>query len=532
MRKRVRLALSAVIAVLLPLMANAQTIGPAPGGGAAVSISNSDGTLTLSPNPITGTGTASLALGHANTWSGVQSFTDGDLSLLGSGSGNSILKAPATGGGTITLPAGTGTLALSAATFTLGSTSIALGSTTTAVTGMGSFGLTGNVSGAGIFGTTGAYLQSSGTVTDTTSTGTVATAYGGLLGNHTWAANSATTITSAYGIFIQKPTAGTNVTLTNDYALGLNGPMVITGSNSTSSPAIKLEGASGQFGFIDADSSNHLNFYAYSSTGGNFNDVTAMSDGTSHVGAMWMRATAAFGWNNQTNASDALPDTTLYRDAANVIGQRNGLNANTLCIYNTYTSSTSYERGCLDWTTSANTLILGTEKGSGGGSARAISIVTGGTAAIGVDASQLVTLPAITTDSTHTDATLCEDTTTHAVYFGSGTLGVCLGTSSLRFKHDIRPMDVGLSQIEKLKPIIYRYNKGHGANPNKDLYGFGAEDVINVLPKLVSLDKQGKPNSVDYVGIIPVLVKAIQQQQAEIQSQAHEIAALQKMRQH
>src|SRR6516162_2129287 len=48
--------------------------------GVVTAISNSDGTLTF-----TGTSAVvgSLALGHANTWTGAQSFTNGDLSLLG-----------------------------------------------------------------------------------------------------------------------------------------------------------------------------------------------------------------------------------------------------------------------------------------------------------------------------------------------------------------------------------------------------------------------------------------------------------------
>lgn len=43
------------------------------GGGAVSSVSNSDGTLTISPT--TGAVVASLALGHANTWTGIQTFT-------------------------------------------------------------------------------------------------------------------------------------------------------------------------------------------------------------------------------------------------------------------------------------------------------------------------------------------------------------------------------------------------------------------------------------------------------------------------
>lgn len=44
------------------------------GGGAVSSVSNSDGTLTISPT--TGSVVASLALGHANTWSGAQTFAE------------------------------------------------------------------------------------------------------------------------------------------------------------------------------------------------------------------------------------------------------------------------------------------------------------------------------------------------------------------------------------------------------------------------------------------------------------------------
>ena len=53
------------------------------GGGAVSSVSNSDGTLTISPT--TGAVVASLALGHANTWSGFQTYSAG-INLSGSSS--------------------------------------------------------------------------------------------------------------------------------------------------------------------------------------------------------------------------------------------------------------------------------------------------------------------------------------------------------------------------------------------------------------------------------------------------------------
>lgn len=120
----------------------------------------------------------------------------------------------------------------------------------------------------------------------------------------------------------------------------------------------------------------------------------------------------------------------------------------------------------------------------------------------------------ITTDATHTDATVCEDTTTHQFYFGSGTAGICLGTSSSRFKHDIRPLEAGLEQIAALEPVAYRLNADHG-DPNKLLYGFTAEQGGKVLPALTGEDAEGKPNTFDYIGVVPVLVNAVKQLKAE-----------------
>lgn len=123
-----------------------------------------------------------------------------------------------------------------------------------------------------------------------------------------------------------------------------------------------------------------------------------------------------------------------------------------------------------------------------------------------------ITLP---TDAATTDNSMCINTSTHIMSSGTGTLGICLGTSSARYKHDIAPLIPGLDQILALKPKSYYLNADHG-DPKKQLYGFIAEDMFKVLPKLVGLDKQGRPNTADYMGVVPVLVKAMQQQQAEI----------------
>lgn len=122
----------------------------------------------------------------------------------------------------------------------------------------------------------------------------------------------------------------------------------------------------------------------------------------------------------------------------------------------------------------------------------------------------------ITTDATKTDATVCEDTTNHQFYSGSGTLGICLGTSTKDAKTNILPVNQGLLSIMSLKPITFRYKNGWGYDPQKDYYGFLAEDVQKVLPWLVGHNTDGKVISADYLGMIPVMVKAMQQMQQEI----------------
>ena len=74
------------------------------GTGAVSSVSNSDGTLTISPT--TGAVVASIALGHSNTWTGLQKFTKGDLGLLGSSTGYTLLESGLSGSSdnTLTLP--------------------------------------------------------------------------------------------------------------------------------------------------------------------------------------------------------------------------------------------------------------------------------------------------------------------------------------------------------------------------------------------------------------------------------------------
>jgi len=97
---------------------------------------------------------------------------------------------------------------------------------------------------------------------------------------------------------------------------------------------------------------------------------------------IYLTSDRALCWNSSA-ASGSLPSATadliLVRDGANTLAQRNSTTAQVARVYNTYTSSTSYERGCFDWAQSSNVLTIGTEKGSGGGSTRNLQFIIGGT---------------------------------------------------------------------------------------------------------------------------------------------------------
>ena len=75
-------------------------------------------------------------------------------------------------------------------------------------------------------------------------------------------------------------------------------------------------------------------------------------------------------FNNAINVNVSAP-ATLTSDQSHTLAQRNGVNAQTFRLYNTYTDASNYERGFLQW--NSNVLEIGTESG-GTGVTRNISL--------------------------------------------------------------------------------------------------------------------------------------------------------------
>jgi hypothetical protein len=102
----------------------------------------------------------------------------------------------------------------------------------------------------------------------------------------------------------------------------------------------------------------------------------------------------------------------------------------------------------------------------------------------------------------------------------NGRLGVV--ASSARYKQDIKPLDDMAGKLAQLRPVSYRYK----AEPDATHYGLIAEEVDAVMPELVVRDGKNRPESVQYLELIPLLLQQWKAQQAEIE-RAHALIAQQ-----
>ena len=102
--------------------------------------------------------------------------------------------------------------------------------------------------------------------------------------------------------------------------------------------------------------------------------------------------------------------------------------------------------------------------------------------------------------------------------------------SDQRLKENIRDLDVGLDAVLALKPRKFDWKEGKGKNVKNDR-GFIAQEFEEIFPDLIDERKDPAPEGEEpYKSVrqdlIPVLVKAIQEQQAMIETLQAEVAAL------
>ena len=241
------------------------------------------------------------------------------------------------------------------------------------------------------------------------------------------------------------------------------------------------------------------------------------ADGSTAVGYYALRDNEA-SLNTAVGFQALLENTTGYRNTAvgvsamlkNAEGSFNtalGIKA----LYSNVSGSGNTAIGTAagyNWTTGVSNIAVG--NGSSGSSGDTGTIRIGG--------------------GNHQTATFIEGISGTAV---SGvnvliTAGDQLGvaTSSARFKDDIRPLK-NPDRLQDLRPVSFRYKPellGHGDTPLE--YGLVAEEVARVFPELVVNDADGKPYTVRYQLLTPLLLAEIQRQEEEIEALKRSVADL------
>lgn len=100
--------------------------------------------------------------------------------------------------------------------------------------------------------------------------------------------------------------------------------------------------------------------------------------------------------------------------------------------------------------------------------------------------------------------------------------GQIINSSSRKIKENIKPItDEEANKLLKLNPVSFDFIEGH-----KDQRGFIAEEVQEVLPNLVMPETEDKVASLNYIGLVPYLVKQNQMQEKRIADLERQVKAL------
>jgi hypothetical protein len=86
-------------------------------------------------------------------------------------------------------------------------------------------------------------------------------------------------------------------------------------------------------------------------------------------------------------------------------------------------------------------------------------------------------------------------------------------SSDARLKKEIKNASYGLDEVMKLRPVSYKWKDGLDRATHN---GFLAQEVQKIFPEVVRANGKTGMMAVDYTALIPVAIKAIQQQEARI----------------
>ena len=103
-----------------------------------------------------------------------------------------------------------------------------------------------------------------------------------------------------------------------------------------------------------------------------------------------------------------------------------------------------------------------------------------------------------------------------AVYAANGTIQ----TSDRRMKENITTLTEGLKTVLNLNPVYFTWKD---QSDQKKHIGLIAQEVLPLVPEVVDTgDDPDKILGINYAGLVPVLIKGMQEQQQQIESQKQE----------
>ncbi len=100
-----------------------------------------------------------------------------------------------------------------------------------------------------------------------------------------------------------------------------------------------------------------------------------------------------------------------------------------------------------------------------------------------------------------------------------------VNVSDIRLKRDVKPLKYGLSEVLQLRPVSYVLNDD---KEEEVRLGLIAQEALKLVPEVVNQDKNSKEKyyGMSYTELIPVLIKAIQEQQKLIENRDEKISKL------
>ncbi|GEM_PF-5542294 len=257
--------------------------------------------------------------------------------------------------------------------------------------------------------------------------------------------------------------------------------------------------------------------------------------------AIFGRSLAATGlvfgvWGGVKSTSDYSRGVTGYASATSgktfgVVGTTNSATDDAAGVSGDAAQSSGLTYGVFGSTNSNNVGAAGVKGVAYGTYAFGVYGTNGGngTGVYGEGTSGAVGVTAI---SQHADAVYARtyDASFYAVN-ASGAVNATGGYYSIsdeRYKKNITPLSDGLSLVKRLQPVRFDWrtdaDKGMQFPEHRDV-GLLAQQVKEVLPEIVRLDGKGF-YSVNYQGLIPVLVEAIKELERTVAQQQQVIEGL------